>query len=175
MHALGGLYGSTGPSKEVDYTCFNGQDAWLTFGGQLEYTLPSPEVDTGVETPAVAAIAPIGVNATGKTYRCIKQYSVGGTSLKRVTVPLGDEGLTQCAARCDEEPSACVAYMTSESGSCNLLKAISVSQQRQRRQQEQRQWGSRSSGTAGAPTAAAASAAMPLGAWGLSNARLGGI
>jgi hypothetical protein len=86
MHALGGLYGSTGPSKEVDYTCFNGQEAWMTFGGQLDFALPSPEVNTGVETPAVAAIAPIGVNATGKTYRCIKQYSIGGTSLKRVTV-----------------------------------------------------------------------------------------
>ncbi|WIA17530.1 hypothetical protein OEZ85_014361 [Tetradesmus obliquus] len=125
MHALGGLYGSTGPSKEVDYTCFNGQEAWMTFGGQLDFALPSPEVNTGVETPAVAAIAPIGVNATGKTYRCIKGYSIGGATLKRATVSLGDEGLTQCAAKCDEESGACVAYVMGETGTCNLLKAIS--------------------------------------------------
>ncbi|KAF6261501.1 hypothetical protein COO60DRAFT_1501639 [Scenedesmus sp. NREL 46B-D3] len=106
MHALGGLYGSTGPSKDIDYACFNGQEAWLTFGGQLEYALPSPEVNTG-------------------TYRCIKQYSVGGSSLKRVTVSLGDQGLTQCAAKCDEAGSACVAYVMGDTGTCNLLKSIS--------------------------------------------------
>lgn len=86
MHALGGLYGTTGPSPDVDSTCFNGQDAWLTFGGQLDYALPSPEINTGVETPAVAAIAPIGVNGTGKTYQCVKQYNVQGSSLKKTNV-----------------------------------------------------------------------------------------
>lgn len=58
----------------------------MTYGGQLDYTLPSPEVNTGVETPAVAAIAAIGVNSTGKTYRCIKQYTVGGATLKKAQV-----------------------------------------------------------------------------------------
>lgn len=36
-----------GPAKDSDYTCLNGQEQWLTFGGQLEYALPSPEVNTG--------------------------------------------------------------------------------------------------------------------------------
>jgi hypothetical protein len=37
-----------GPSKEIiDFTCFNGQEQWLTFGGQLDYAVPSPEVNTG--------------------------------------------------------------------------------------------------------------------------------
>jgi hypothetical protein len=44
-----------------------------------------------------------------------------------VQVSLGDEGLTQCAAKCDEEAGACVAYVMGETGTCNLLKSISVS------------------------------------------------
>lgn len=85
MHALGGLYGTTGPATDVDLTCFNGQDAWMTFGGQLDYALPSPEVNTGIATPA---IAPIGVNGTaaGKTYHCIKQYSIQGSIITRHNV-----------------------------------------------------------------------------------------
>lgn len=42
-------------------------------------------------------------------------------------VSLGDEGLTQCAAKCDEEAGTCVAYTMGETGSCTLLKSISVS------------------------------------------------
>jgi hypothetical protein len=44
-----------------------------------------------------------------------------------VQVSLGDEGLTQCAAKCDEVAGACVAYVMGETGTCNLLKSISVS------------------------------------------------
>jgi hypothetical protein len=49
-------------------------------------------------------------------------------------VSLGDEGLTQCAAKCDEEAGACVAYVMGETGTCNLLKAISVSNDSRRQQ-----------------------------------------
>lgn len=89
MHPLGGQYGNTGPSADTDFTCFNGQDTWVTFGGQLDYFLPSPVVNTGVETPALASIAPtLGAgNDTGaKTYRCIKQYSINGTVLSQAQV-----------------------------------------------------------------------------------------
>jgi hypothetical protein len=43
------VYCAAGPAKEtLDFTCFNGQEAWMTFGGQLDYAVPSPEVNTGV-------------------------------------------------------------------------------------------------------------------------------
>lgn len=45
------VYCAAGPAKEtLDFTCFNGQEAWMTFGGQLDYAVPSPEVNTGVST-----------------------------------------------------------------------------------------------------------------------------
>lgn len=128
MHALGGLYGNTGPAKDtVDFTCFNGQEAWMTFGGQLDYAVPSPEVNTGVQTPALAAVAPgsaaVGPTGGAKTYRCIKGYLVNGTAMGDVQVSMGDEGLSQCAGKCDEAPG-CVGYSMIESGQCSMLKAI---------------------------------------------------
>jgi hypothetical protein len=41
-------------------------------------------------------------------------------------VSLGDEGLTQCAGKCDEAGD-CVAYSTTDNGSCSMFKALNVS------------------------------------------------
>eukprot|EP00775_Hariotina_reticulata_P003140 gene3140-3417_t len=129
MHALGGLYGTTGPKADVGLTCFNGQDGWMTFAGQLDYTVPSPEVNTGVATPSVASIASalggIGNDTSSKTYRCIKQYTIDGTTLDKVQVSLGDEGLTQCAQKCDDQQGRCIAFTMSETGLCNLFSSVS--------------------------------------------------
>lgn len=40
---------------------------------------------------------------------------------------MGDEGLTECAAKCDEQKDVCVAFSTSEAGQCSLLKSVNVS------------------------------------------------
>jgi len=79
-----------GPKADVALSCFNGQDGWMTFAGQLDYTVPAPEVNTGVATPSVASIASalggIGNDTGSKTYRCIKQYTILGSSLDKVQV-----------------------------------------------------------------------------------------
>lgn len=132
MHALGGLYGNTGPSADVDLTCFNGQDTWLAFGGQLDHALPSPEVNIIAGVPSLASIAPIGLNANAsgsqETYRCIKGYAVDGALLEQVAVPLGDEGLMQCAAKCNaaKPRGACVGYVMAVDGSCSMFGSIAV-------------------------------------------------
>jgi hypothetical protein len=62
----------------------------MTFAGQLDYTVPAPEVNTGVATPSVASIASalggVGNDTGSKTYRCIKQYTILGSSLDKVQV-----------------------------------------------------------------------------------------
>jgi hypothetical protein len=42
-------------------------------------------------------------------------------------VSMGDEGLSQCAANCDKDPS-CIAYSMVETGLCTLLSALNVSE-----------------------------------------------
>jgi hypothetical protein len=39
---------------------------------------------------------------------------------------MGDEGLSQCAGKCDTTPD-CVAYSMIESGQCSMLKTLNVS------------------------------------------------
>ena len=46
-------------------------------------------------------------------------------SLVVLQVSMGDEGLSQCAGKCDTE-SGCVGYSMTETGMCNMLKAINV-------------------------------------------------
>lgn len=41
-------------------------------------------------------------------------------------VSMGDEGLSQCAGKCDTAPG-CVGYSMIESGLCSMMKAINVS------------------------------------------------
>jgi hypothetical protein len=41
-------------------------------------------------------------------------------------VSMGDEGLSQCAGKCDTE-SGCVGYSMTETGMCTMFKAINVS------------------------------------------------
>lgn len=44
----------------------------------------------------------------------------------RSQVSMGDEGLSQCAGKCDTAPG-CVAYSMTEAGACTMLKDINVS------------------------------------------------
>ncbi len=40
---------------------------------------------------------------------------------------MGDEGLSQCAGKCDSD-GTCVGYSMTETGMCTMMKAINVSQ-----------------------------------------------
>jgi hypothetical protein len=90
-------YGMTGPNKNVDVTCFRGEDSWLRAGGLLDAAVPQLPVSFsggGVLTGAIAggaagaAGAPVG-NASALTFYCIREYGLNGTVFKRTTVGAG--------------------------------------------------------------------------------------
>lgn len=57
---------------------------------------------------------------------CFFLWLVTVLLLLLLQVSMGDEGLSQCAGKCDEAPG-CVGYSMIESGLCSMMKAVNVS------------------------------------------------
>lgn len=89
----------TGPNKNVDVTCFRGEEAWMRAGSILDAALPQLPVSYtggGVLTAATAAGAAAGAagapagNASALTYYCVREYGLNGTVFSNTTVGAGE-------------------------------------------------------------------------------------
>jgi hypothetical protein len=85
-------YGQTGPNKNIDVSCFRGEEAWTRAGSILDGALPQLPVSYtggGVLTGAVAGASGLVGNATALTYYCIREYGIRGTVFSNSTVGAG--------------------------------------------------------------------------------------
>lgn len=86
--------------------------------------LPTSSSSSTATTPADASSA--ASSTTAVPYYCIRGYKVNSTVLNSSEVTAGEQGYADCAEKCSELGTKCVAFAVAGTGTCSLISSVSM-------------------------------------------------